>query len=315
MNFINRFFTLLFLVIPVTWAGSFIAGKYVIHDIDPIGSVFWRFLLSGLLMIPVLVLFHRKAHPEKISGAWIKHLLIVVFTAGIGYHILFFWALKYTSPTNTALIIALNPFFTAFAEIIIFKRTRPGRFYLGFLLAFSGAVWVNISRGGHIDFSALGAGEILALGASLIWSVYTILAKKTKHEEWDSLWINAYNYLFTALLLLPFVGSVIQPAFLASVSVQAWAGLWYMAVFPTIIGYTLFYVGVQKKGPAWAATFIYLVPSITANLDYLFFDAHMSFAMISGTTLVVIGLIVGNISYQQILWLRSRIISPTDTKR
>ncbi|MEJ2636008.1 MAG: DMT family transporter [Calditrichia bacterium] len=298
MNFVRKYFAVIFLSIPFTWAGSFIAGKYVIHDIDPIASVFLRFFLSSLVMFPALLYFHRKSHPDFRNRRFLFHLFLVVLTAGIGYHIFFFWALEYTSPTNTALIIALNPFFTAFGEIIFFKKVRPRNFYLGFLLAFGGAVWVNISRGGHIDFSAVGKGELLCLAASLLWSVYTITAKLTKEEEWDSLWINAYNYLFTALLILPFTWKIFLPSFLSIISGRAWLGLWYMAIFPTAIGYTLFYIGVQKKGPAWAATFIYLVPSITAGLDHFFFRARLSFPMITGTLLVVIGLMVGNMKWK-----------------
>ena len=72
-----------------------------------------------------------------------------------------------------------------------------------------------------------------------------------------------------------------------------------MAIFPTAIGYTLYYVGIQKKGPAWAAAFIYLVPSMTANLDLIFFGADFTLYMILGTTIVVAGLFVGNLSQKQ----------------
>ena len=243
---IDRFFTVIFLAIPFTWAGSFIAGKYVVIEIDPIASVFFRFFLATLVMFPGLILLHRESHPDFHNRQFLLHLAIVVLTAGLGYHLFFFWALKYTTPTNTALIIALNPFFTAFAEIAIFKKARQRLFYIGFLLAFSGALWVNISCGGRLDFSALGLGELLCFVAALFWSTYTILAKLTKREDWDSLWVNAYNYLFTALLLLPFLSFHFMPAFSLSMSSRAWAGLWYMAVFPTVIGYTLFYVGVQR---------------------------------------------------------------------
>ncbi len=303
----DRFFGFIFLTIPFTWAGSFIAGKYVIHDVNPVGSVFLRFFLSAVIMIPLLLIINRKAHPDFRDKAFLKHLVIVVFTAGIGYHIFFFWALEYTSPTNTALIIALNPFFTAFGEIIFFRKARAFNFYIGFLLAFAGAIWVNISRGGHPDFSTLGIGELLCLIASLLWSVYTIAAKLTKKDGWDSLWINAYNYAFTAILVLPFVFKTIDSAFMGHISHSAWMGLWYMAIFPTAIGYTMYYVGVQKKGPAWAATFIYLVPSITAGLDHAFFRAHLSFAMVTGTILVVGGLIVGNLKKEKVALFLARL--------
>ena len=308
MRFIDRFFTLIFLLIPFTWGGSFIAAKYVVQDIDPVSSVILRFFLSALIMLPWLFLFHRKRHPNLKDKSYWLHLLTVVLIAGIGYHIFFFWALKYTSPTNAAIIIALNPFFTAFGEIIFFKIRRSVRFYIGFLIAFGGALWVNIARGGHIDFSNLGLGELLCLAASLLWSAYAITAKATKKEGWDSLWLNAYNYLLTALLIIPFAGQMFTAEFWQAISTPAWLGMWYMVIFPTTIGYTMFYVGVQRKGPAWASTFIYLVPSITANLDYLFFKVLLTPAMVIGTTMVVLGLLIGNLGNKQLDWFRRKFI-------
>jgi len=298
MKSFYRYLPVLFLCIPVTWAGSFIAGKFIIADMPPMDSVFWRFILSAGVMLPFLFFLHRSAHPTFGDRLYLKHLTIVVLTSGISYHIFFFWALKYTSPTNTALIIALNPFFTAFAEIIFFKKPRPVRFYFGFMLAFLGAVWVNIARGDGLSLP--GFGELLCLLSSLSWTVYTILAKLTKKDEWDSLWIGAYNYLFTALIVLLFIPQTLELNTVLSIKKSVWVALLYMAIFPTAIGYTLYYIGVQIKGPAWAATYIYLVPSFTANLDYLFFKAEFTFPMVVGTTLVVLGLLLGNLNARQL---------------
>ena len=296
---LNKYFTPIFLAIPVTWAGSFIAAKYVVQSIDPLESVFLRFFFSALVMLPFLLIFKRDNHPNLLQSNFLKHLIIVVLTGGIGYHIFFFTALKYTSPTNTALIIALNPFFTAIAEKFLNKENRPKRFYFGFFMSFAGALWVIISRGSD-GFVLPGKGELFCLIASILWSAYTILSKYTKEEKWDSYWIGAYNYLFTALLIIPFSLNVLSFDYWQNISLVAWSGIWYMAIFPTAIGYTLFYIGIQKKGPAWAAAFIYLVPSMTANLDLIFFGAEFTFSMVVGTTIVVAGLFVGNLSQHQL---------------
>lgn len=252
-------------------------------------------------MIPFLIIFRRQRHPDFRNKSFVCHLLIVVLLSGIGYHLLFFESLKFTTPTRAALIIALNPFFTAIGERFINKTRRSIKFYTGFMISFGGAVWVIVSRGSGVNWNLLsGTGELMCLGASLCWSAYTIYSKKTKQPEWDSLWIGAYNYLLTALLILPWIITALQPKIWLNYLPDTWLGLWYMAVFPTAIGYTMFYIGVQKRGPAWASVFIYLVPSFTANLDYLFFDRAFTIPMVAGTTLVVTGLFIANISINQI---------------
>jgi drug/metabolite transporter (DMT)-like permease len=270
-----------------------------VQSIEPLESVFFRFFFSALVMLPFLLIFKQGNHPNFFQPKFIKHLIIVMLTGGIGYHIFFFSALKYTSPTNTALIIAMNPFFTAIAEKFLNKEKRSNRFYVGFFMSFAGAIWVIISRGSD-GFVPPGRGELFCLIASLFWSAYTILSKYTKEEKWDSYWIGAYNYLFTAVLIIPFALNVLSFDYWQNISAVAWSGILYMAIFPTAIGYTMFYVGIQKKGPAWAAAFIYLVPSMTANLDLIFFGADFTFSMVIGTTIVVAGLFVGNLSQHQL---------------
>jgi drug/metabolite transporter (DMT)-like permease len=190
---LNKYFTPIFLAIPVTWAGSFIAAKYVVQSIEPIESVFFRFFFSALVMLPFLLIFKRGNHPNFLEPNFLKHLFIVILTAGIGYHIFFFAALKHTLPTNTALIIAMNPFFTAIGEKFLNKENRSKRFYVGFFMTFAGALWVIISRGSD-GFVMPGKRELFCLIASLFWSAYTILSKYTKEEKWDSYWIGGYNY-------------------------------------------------------------------------------------------------------------------------
>jgi drug/metabolite transporter (DMT)-like permease len=309
MSRFERFFPWIFLLIPVTWAGSFIAGKFVLAELTPITSVALRFLLSGLFMLPWLLLTKFRLHPRFRDPGYMRHLLVVVLTAGIGYHVLFFRGLASTSPTNAALIIALNPFFTALAEVFLFQHRRPIRFYIGFVLAFGGAAWVNLSRGGTLRFNHSFKGELYLLAAALLWSVYTLYARKTKRPHWDSLWLNAYNYLLTGIILLPFVPGFPGLQNWQYISGVSWAGIIYMAIFPTAIGYTLFYIGVQKKGPGWAVTYIYLVPSFAALLELFFFKTAVTIPLLLGTAIVLSGLLLGNMSDKMI-----RIILRSDSK-
>jgi drug/metabolite transporter (DMT)-like permease len=291
MGRLDRHLPLILLVVPLTWAGSFIAGKEVVAEIDPVSSVFWRFILSALVVLPALVLRHRGAHPDLRSPDFLRHLAIVVVLSGVAYHVLFFWGLAHASPTNAALIIALNPFFTTLGDALILRKPRTTRFYLGFLMAFGGAAWVILGRGDGVTLP--GFGELICLAASLTWSAYTLAAKATNDGRWDALWVNGYGYLLTAAVLLPFVSSALRHQLTAGLSTATWLGSWYMAIFPTAIGYTFYYIGVQRRGPAWTSTYIYLVPPLTALLDLAFYGAPITVALVGGTALVVGGLAVG----------------------
>jgi len=291
VNRLDRHLPLILLCVPVTWAGSFIAGKVVVAEIDPVSSVFWRLFLSAVVVLPALVLWHRGAHPKFTDPGFLRHLAIVVGLSGVFYHVLFFWGLERASPTNAAVIIALNPFFTTIGEALILKSPRAPRFYLGFAMAFAGAACVILGRGNGVTHP--GIGELILLVASVSWSVFTLAAKATNDGRWDPLWVTGYGFMLTAIVLLPFVWGSLPGQLSGGVSSTAWLGCWYMAIFPTAIGYTVYYIGIQRRGPAWTATYIYLVPPLAAALDMAFFGARATVALVAGTILVVGGLAVG----------------------
>jgi drug/metabolite transporter (DMT)-like permease len=81
---------------------------------------------------------------------------------------------------------------------------------------------------------------------------------------------------------------------ISELSREGWAASWYMAIFPTALAYSVYYAGVQRRGPSWASAYNYLVPPLTAGLDHLFFGAPINAGLVGGTVLVVIGLTLGN---------------------
>ena len=103
MKDLDRFFPLIFLAVPLTSSGAFIAGKYAIRDFDPAGIVVIRFIISALVMLPWLLILRRDTHPPFRDRRFLVHLLIIVLTAGIGFHLFFFWAFQYTSIHNVTL--------------------------------------------------------------------------------------------------------------------------------------------------------------------------------------------------------------------
>ncbi len=62
MKDLDLFFPLIFLAVPLTSSGAFIAGKYAVRDFDPAGIVVIRFIIFALVMLPGFS-FRRDTHP------------------------------------------------------------------------------------------------------------------------------------------------------------------------------------------------------------------------------------------------------------
>ena len=91
----------------VFFSGSFIAGKITVKEVPIITTTFLRFLISSIGFIPIL--FFKRLSFKNYSKKDYLFILVLSFIGIFLYHILFFFGLKYTSTTNSSLIISTNP--------------------------------------------------------------------------------------------------------------------------------------------------------------------------------------------------------------
>lgn len=88
------------------WAGNFITRKYMIAELSAIQLTFLRWLLSIILLFP---LAHWIERPDwkKVWSEW-KKLLTMALLGLIGYNLVLYTALLFTTPLNASLINSLN---------------------------------------------------------------------------------------------------------------------------------------------------------------------------------------------------------------
>ena len=109
----NRLYFLM-VIAALVWSGAFIAGKFAVPYIPVFTLTFLRFLIASALLYPVMRLCIRTRHENSFSLTK-KHIPLFLFNGIVGmlgYHVLFFTALKYTSAINSSIIGAMNPIVT-----------------------------------------------------------------------------------------------------------------------------------------------------------------------------------------------------------
>ena len=97
------------------------------------------------------------------------------------------------------------------------------------------------------------------LCAASLWATYSIFVKMAT-VKLDPLKLTAYTFLFCVILLTPFAMKEILIDKALAISYSAYGAVLYMAIFPTVIGYTIQQMSIKAIGPAKTALFINLVP-------------------------------------------------------
>jgi drug/metabolite transporter (DMT)-like permease len=113
-----------------------------------------------------------------IAQRW--RLVVALGATGIAlFHVLVYAALTYTTAVNTLLLVAAAPVLIVGCSWLMFRDRVTQLQALGILISLAGAV-VLISKGdvGALAGLGIGVGELLGLGAVLVWAVYSTLLKR-----------------------------------------------------------------------------------------------------------------------------------------
>jgi len=215
--------------LAVSWASIFIR----LADADPVATAFYRMAFAVLMLAPVSlpgILPHLKGLEKK------ERWLLVLSGVFLGFHFAaWITSLKYTTISNSVIIVATQPFFVAVMEAFFLKEKISRKAVIGMALAFVGMVIIAQS-----DFKVSGShfrGDILALIGAITAGSYLMVGRRIR-QKLDNRYYIFPVYTIAALTLIlisiPFGSPMID------YPVSSWIYFFLLALVPTILGHSLY---------------------------------------------------------------------------
>lgn len=168
----------------LTWVlagGVFVAAKQAAGDLTPWVLVWTRVILAA----SILWIFEWRHFAEMrhfMAEHGVRALIIGALGLGLPQGLLFL-ALNYTTAVNTVIIFAAAPMITLVGARIFLREELGALQLIGVIIAFGGTVLVavkgSLSDLIHFQFST---GEMIALAAAALFSVYTMSIKSAHFE-------------------------------------------------------------------------------------------------------------------------------------
>ncbi|UFJ40836.1 DMT family transporter [Brevibacillus humidisoli] len=281
---------LVLLLVPLFWGGSFGASKHVVTEIPPFTTAAIRFGIASVLLAIWLTAV-RGWDWQVIRRRWIG-LLVLSLTGVFAYNFFFFLGLSYTSATNGALVVAINPVFMTLIAVLFLGEAWSGRLGLGVLLSLTGVLLV-ITGGSWetlLNFS-FNKGDLLLFGAVASWVAYGIAGKIVMRGVSPLLTTTVTTIAGTLLLAVSawFEGGWSR---VPGLSGQSIGELLYIGVFATVIAFVLWNEGVHRIGASKASAYINLVPINAMWTAALFYGESVSWAQLIGMVLVIGGVLL-----------------------
>jgi drug/metabolite transporter (DMT)-like permease len=213
----------------------------------------------------------------------------------IGYNLILYTSLHFTSSTNAALVSALNPGMIVVLSAIVLRESISGWRRLGIVISLLGVI--TTLTGGHllsIFKIHYNTGDLLMLGAITVWAIYSLIAKRLKDIK--PITATAIAGFFTVIILLPFV--MVQGIDLSRVEPMAFVGMAYIVWFPSVGSFIFWNMSVMEIGASRAGVFMNLVPVFTALISVML-GAELVWSQIVGGLLVMAGVYLTTGMFEQ----------------
>lgn len=269
----------------LVWSSGYIAGPYGVAAMGPLTLVAWRFGLGTVLAVLLALLLRRRPRINRSMALRIS--LVGLVMNGIQFAIMYLAFDAGLTGTIGSLMHSLSPVLTAiFAAVLLGERLTRIQ-VSGFVV---GVVGVLVVLGPDVGEAGGTVGILLGVCGTLALSLGT-LGQRWIGGRPDPIWSAALQFAVSApvvwALALPREGLVpVRDGHAAAIA------LIWLALVNSLVGLLLLGVLVRARGAGAAASVFFLMPPVTAVLEWIVLHRVLSLLQLVGLVVTVIGVAV-----------------------
>ena len=276
------------------WGLAFVAIKQALVFMSWITLTFLRFAVADALFVGYLVATRQVRHPPARED--LPMLVLLAFFGFTGYHL--FLNLGETDPNvsagTAALIIASAPAFIAIFAIPLLKE-RIGRWQsVGIALAFAGlAVMIFFVRPESQFTFRASEGALTVVPPAIFSALYAVLGKSYL-RRYPPFTFVAWTLLIGTVLLLPLLIVTRRSVFtdIQSMGLAGWIPVLYLGIFPTFVGYGIWFRALERIPAASAGAYIYASTLVAVIGGIVILGESLTVGAIAGGAMVIAGVVL-----------------------
>jgi drug/metabolite transporter (DMT)-like permease len=288
----------LLVLMVVIWGVNYTVIKRAFAEVPPQPFNALRLSLASVVFLAAIRMARRRAAASggRLSSAlYTPHALtrrdrLDLIRLGVightAYQSCFASGVALTSVSNAALIIGATPVVVAIVSAAL-GRDRIGRLHwIGAAISVLGIFFV-VGHGASFGGTTV-KGDVLLIMSIGCWAAYTIGASRLMARH-SPLYVTGVTMAIgTVPYVLLAAGQIVQVPW-TEVSAGTWASLVFSALFALNVAYLIWYIGVQRIGPARTSVYSNVVPIVAMATAALWLGEPITGERLLGATAVLTG--------------------------
>ncbi len=246
-------------------------------------TAFYRIFFSILIMAPLFFSKYVKELKNVEKRDWLFSIIAGVFLAL--HFVLWFESLRFTSVASSVVLVTMQPLFAFLGTYLFFKEKLSLSALLSGLLAVVGSIVISWG-----DFKISGIalwGDILALVACILVTIYLLFGQNVR-SRLSLITYTFIVYVVSALTLFIYV--LISGDPFIPYEQDQWMYFILLAIFPTLLGHTLFNFALRWVSTSVISITILFEPIGASVLAYYILSESIFFHQIVGGLIVLLGI-------------------------
>lgn len=269
------------------WSTVGSAFKLTLLYLSPILMLLYASFISMLVLFVILLI--SKKLPVLISSSLkeISHSALNALLNPFLFYIILFNAYDLLLTQEAMVLNFTWPVTLTLLSILILKQKIGWKSLLAIFISFIGIV-VIATKGDLVSlrFSNL-TGVILALGSTIIWSIFWIINIRDKRDEVVKLFLNFFFGFIYILITAIILRIMVIPSW------RAVAGTIYIGLFEMSIAYVFWLKGLQLSSTtAKVSNLIFLAPFISLIIINLTVGEQILWSTFAGLAFITVGIVM-----------------------
>lgn len=267
------------------WSANFVVAKVALRDFPPVLLAGLRVALAGLMILPVY-----RWQKQAARETWTRRdvpLLAALGLCGAALNQLFYvLGLNRTSVAHAALLIGLTPILVLGLTVQMKLERFTARKVAGMVIALGG---IAILKAFETEGSgATWLGDFLIFLSVVVFAVFAAFGKRAAARH-SSITVNTFGYVGGALLMAPIVLWQSWSFPYAQVTAAGWLSLFYMALFPSLVCYLIFYHALSHIPASRVSALSYLQPLLATLMAVTLLGERVTGSVVAGGAVILAG--------------------------